>query len=44
MDLNFKGVEWEEERLKYDKRKLQVLMSGSPEAEPEARIWVQVVC
>lgn len=28
--------------LKYDERKLQRLVSRSLEAEPEARIWVQI--
>lgn len=43
MGLNFEGVGEEEEELKCGKRKWECLMSGSLGAEPEARIWVQVI-
>lgn len=33
----------EEEELKHDKTELQCLVSGSLEAEPEARIWAWVI-
>lgn len=42
VDLNFKGVGWEDEKLKRSKRKWQCLVPCSLEAEPEARIWVRV--